>query len=424
MARGNGDERLQMLLERTRFTHPLVDAPLVRPSYDGYGIVNLPWTALEILGVPPEGTPLAAELIPDELREGIRVVVLLIVDALGYFQLRSAVEAGDAPAVAALWERGSVFPLTSVFPATTAAALTALQTGVPASQHGMVGYTCYLREYGMLSNMIRFGPVGRFDSFASAGSDPHAFLPVLTISERAMAAGVAVEQVNYRSFQRSSLTRIHAPDIPYRAYTTLGEFGTVIRHALAAPGRRLIYAYWPMIDLIGHKYGPEGEASVAEVRLLDHMLQRELFDAIRHDDVLLILTADHGQVQLDLSKVTSLNDRPELLAELRVPPGGERRVTYFYPWSGREQIVRTLVEELAGDEGMVFTGAELLAQGLYGPGPIYHEVPHRVGDLVLIARGPASFPYGLLGESTDPMLGAHAALEPEEMLVPCAIWRR
>src|SRR5690606_34571029 len=110
--------------------------------------------------------------------------------------------------------------------------------------------------------------------------------------------------------------------------------------------------------------------------------------------------------------------------DLRVPPAGERRVGYFHPRAGREAAVRGRLRELAGERGVVVEGAELLDQELFGPGPLYPEATSRVGEVVLRARGPATFPSSAAGEPAEPMLGAHGGLEGEEMLVPCLLWRR
>lgn len=415
--------RHRPILERLRFdeAHP----ELVRPSYDGHGITSLPWTVLDTLGVPVDGPPLAGELIPAELRRDVRVVLVIVVDALGYRQVTSAMQAGDAPGFAGLAEGpGRAFvPLSSTFPSTTAAALTALQTGAPPARHGLVGYWCYLREFGMLSNLIEFKPVGKFPSYSTSGVEARPFLPVPTIYERATAAGVAVEMVNFRPFRDSALSRMHAFEVPFHPYRTLGEFATAIRGAVAGPGKRLVVAYWPMIDLIGHSYGPRGETSIAELRLLDAALRRELLEQLEGDDLLMLLTADHGQTQLDPAKVLSLNGRPDLLARLRLPPAGERRAVYLYPSPGEETAVRETLEEIAGENGVVASGANLIAEGLYGPEPIYAEVPYRVGDLVLIARGPATFPYSAPGEAAVEMLGSHGSLDADDMLVPLFAWR-
>lgn len=409
------------VLDRLRFDEAHPD--LVRPNYDGYGIVNLPWTVMEVLGIPIDGTPLAPGLLPPALTDGVRAVLVIVVDALGYTQLRSAMAAGDAPTLREMATQHTFFPLSSTFPSTTVAALTSLQTGVPPSRHGMVGYTLYLREYGALTNLIRFGPMGRFDSYAASDVDPRSFLPVPTIYDRAREAGVPIEMVNYRAFERTALTRIHAADVPYRTYNTLGEMGTGIREALREPGRRLVVAYWPMVDLIGHKYGPEGAASIAEVRLLDAMLRREVVEPLRREDLLVVLTADHGQVQLDPASARSLNDHPDLLAGLIVPPTGERRIAYFYPRPGAEAEVRERLQEIAGDDAWVVRSQRLLDLEFFGPEPRYAELALRVGEVALMANGAASFPYSMPGEPAQPMRGAHGALQADEMLVPCLIWR-
>jgi len=412
---------LAALLERQRFTphHP----GLLRPSYDGHGIANLPWTLLRALGLPMEGTPLSPELVPPALLDGVRSVLLVVVDALGYLQLSRAMAAGDAPTISALAERGAFFPLTSTFPSTTVAALTTLQTGYPPARHGLVGYTCYLREFGMLTNLIRLAPVGAFPSFAAFGFEPRRLLPAPTIYERAIEGGLAAAMVNHRDYERSPLSRLHAEGIPYHAYTHLGDFATTTRSAALARGPHLTVAYWPALDLIGHQYGPQSEPALAELRALDAALGRELVGRLQRDDLLVVLTADHGQVQLDPDAVQGLNRHRDLLAWLRVPPAGERRAGYFYPLPGAEEAVLAALIDLAGERAVLSRGHALLEGGLLGEGPFDPEVTHRVGEVVLMATGRASFPFTPTWESAVAMRGAHGSLEAEEMLVPCLVWR-
>lgn len=411
----------QAILDRLRFN---ADRPsLIRPSYDGYGITNVPWTVLDALGVAHPGTGLAPELVPEGLLEGVDAVLVIVADALGYGQLAAAMRDGDAPALAALTKARGYVPLSSTFPSTTAAALTALQTGVPPSKHGMVGYTLYLREFGSLTNLIRFGPLGRFDSYARSEVEPRTFLPVPTIYDRVAEAGIPAEMVNFRPFEHTAFTRIHAEGVPYRTYDTLGEFVTAIRRAVEQPGPRLVVAYWPMIDIIDHRYGPQSETALAELRLLDAAIGAELIGRIKRDDLLVVFTADHGQIQLDPSQTISLNRQPDLLDDLIVPPAGERRLVYFYPRPGREEAVAERLIELAGDRGWVLRSDELIDEGFFGPTPVYQELRSRIGTLTLVAHGPATFPYDAPGERATPMLGAHGALEAEEMLVPGILWR-
>ena len=107
---------------------------LPEPVHPGYGAECV--TAL----IPTllEGTDEAAWL-PDGSSEA-RCVVLLVLDGLGWNQLRK--RAGLAPTLSAL-DGG---PITTVAPTTTATALTSITTGRPPGEHGVVGYRVALED--------------------------------------------------------------------------------------------------------------------------------------------------------------------------------------------------------------------------------------------------------------------------------------
>src|SRR6059058_1358091 len=65
---------------------------------------------------------------------GARQVVLLVLDGLGWGQLK------DRPALAPTLSHMAGGPITSVVPTTTAVALTSITTGLPPAAHGVVGY--------------------------------------------------------------------------------------------------------------------------------------------------------------------------------------------------------------------------------------------------------------------------------------------
>src|SRR5581483_8457659 len=99
--------------------------------------------------------PLEAAALPPERLDGVRAVVLLVVDCLGRWQLDRALAGGEAPTLAGLVARAadgdpavSLATITSVFPASTVPALTTLSTGLPPSQHALIGWTMFLDEFG------------------------------------------------------------------------------------------------------------------------------------------------------------------------------------------------------------------------------------------------------------------------------------
>ena len=107
---------------------PGVPSPVL-PDYTGACLTSVVPTLLAALA-GEAGLPVWA---PSPLA-GARQVVLLVLDGLGWEQLRDF--AAEAPTLAA----APGGPITSVAPTTTATALTSLTTGVPPATHGILGY--------------------------------------------------------------------------------------------------------------------------------------------------------------------------------------------------------------------------------------------------------------------------------------------
>ena len=103
----------------------------VAPRYDGRGIANVPATILRAFGVTDTHPGLDEAALPPALLDGVRRIVCLIVDALGYRQLLDELARQPRLFLGELIGRqgGSFAPLTSTFPSTTTNATTTLNTG-------------------------------------------------------------------------------------------------------------------------------------------------------------------------------------------------------------------------------------------------------------------------------------------------------
>src|ERR1700722_296150 len=115
------DETIENELRERKF-----EREFIVPSYHDYCLSNVPGTILSIFGIKADRM-LPAECLDPMGTEGIQTVVLIVADGLGHemwSQRRS-----DAGFFGRMSEKGTVFPITSVFPTTTAAALTTLYTG-------------------------------------------------------------------------------------------------------------------------------------------------------------------------------------------------------------------------------------------------------------------------------------------------------
>src|SRR5690606_13612028 len=124
-----------------------------------------------------------------------RSVVLVVVDGLGAIPLRA--HAGHARTLASAMAKKDVAG--SVFPTTTAAALTSLVTGAAPGTHGMVGYRVLNPARGVLVNQLT--------EWESAGVDPLVWQSAPTLFEQATAAGQPAFVVGFPAYAGTGFTR-------------------------------------------------------------------------------------------------------------------------------------------------------------------------------------------------------------------------
>ena len=117
-----------------------------RPDYHNGSIVNLTASILGAMGRPRAAYAPLAALPPERLRI-TRNVALLVIDGLGYNWLRSHGEGS-------FLQRHLLARISSVFPSTTASAVTTFLTGDAPQQHGITGWFMYLREIGAVTRVL------------------------------------------------------------------------------------------------------------------------------------------------------------------------------------------------------------------------------------------------------------------------------
>lgn len=389
----------------------------VFPDYEGFGITAIPSLIERILGLAEEGGPLDEAIGPLESER----VILLILDGLGYRKL-SKLFAGDHDlALKELGERGSFIPITSVFPATTAAALTTYSTGLPPAGHGIIGYRLYLRETGAITNMIHLSLVGtgNDDTAIAAGLDPDKLLRQPTLYERLGSRGVATHTLLPRQISKSGLSKIF-----YRGSTAIHptisfpDMLVTARGILArAGGPTFLTLYWPSLDGVAHARGPDSDAYLAEVLSIDGAIRRELVGRIER--TLIVVSSDHGFVPMEKSDYLSLSSLPGLDGAAILPPVGEPRASYLYLRNGSpDRLVKETPRLLEGGL-LALTAAQVIEGGLLGEGPLHPELENRLGDLVIVSTGRAGIhhPY----PDARFLRGMHGGLTAEEMLVPLIV---
>jgi predicted AlkP superfamily pyrophosphatase or phosphodiesterase len=417
-------EQIERLLLAPTLPEPLpAGQGWLLPHYEGLSIANLPATVAALLGsdLPGALPPLAKE-IWDAWAPGLQRVVLIILDALGYRILQDRWAAGEGQPFHDLAQAGFLTPLTSIFPSTTAAALVSLRTGRPPAEHGWLAYYLYLRELGVAANAITLSPYrgGSGDELLDWGLDPETMVAVPSLAEHLATAGIGTRAVLAAHFRNSGFTKMLYRGVaeirPHlQASDFWGQLGRVVSETRGE--RAFITGYWGGFDGAAHAYGPQDNLSQAEFRTVSHLLREEFLDRLSVKDregTLLLLTADHGQIEIPPEQAISVADHPLLQQSLLVPVMGESRAAFLYPRPGQAEAITAYLEQQFEDTFTVLRSADALAAGLFGQ-PVSDEARARAGELLVLPHGNHALQQN---KPKVPLVGRHGGLTDQEMLVP------
>ena len=396
----------------------------VMPSYDGWGIANIPATLACLFGggLPSACPPLQRELWSG-WTDGLRRVILVVVDALGYLQLRAAMASDEGLVFHRLAEVGHLVPLTSIFPSTTNAVLTTLWSGYSPAAHGVLAYELYLREFGVAASTLFFWPVyhRQRDALAAWGLDVEKFVPVPSLARQLSQHGVTTRLFLNRAYLDSMLSRIHTRGARQTyGFVGMADMWLGLRDVIDQhPQEKLLLAaYWDTLDAVTHQYGPDNEYWTMELRSLSTTMQRAFLDRLtpaQREGTLLLLLADHGGLSTPRRAAIRLSHHAPLRDALSLPPVGENRAVFMHARGDTLPALRQYVEAELGSAFVVLSREQVLSSGLLGPGPVYEETAHRLGDLVCLAKHDH---YLARDDHQLTQLGRHGGLSAREMLVP------
>ncbi|MET4637132.1 alkaline phosphatase family protein [Mycetocola sp. 2940] len=333
----------------------------------------------------------------------VRSVVVVVVDGLGRSQL--AARAGHARFLGARPREA----ITSVFPTTTAAALTTLTTGVAPGQHGLVGYRTLDAANDRLVNQL----TGWDD-----GMVPEQWQREATVFEQAAAGGIRSYAVGPSKFRTSGFTRAVLRGADYRGANSIAERFTEARRIVATGEPTLTYLYISELDKASHQYGWESPQWLSVLEAVDAELQSFLRSVPAKVGVL--VTADHGSVDVPHRAHVLFDQAPELVAGVR-HVGGEPRCLHLYLEPGATDADRvalgTLWEQSEGERAWVATRSEAVAAGLFGD--VHPDVLPRIGDVLVAARKRVVYYDSRpVDQSARNMIGQHGSLTAEERIVP------
>lgn len=342
--------------------------------------------------------PTALEAVLNRSDTGIRGAVVVVVDGLGWFNLQD--RRGHARAISSLDGE----PILTVMPSTTAAALSTLTTGSLPGEHGLIGYRIRHPRHGMVTTLSDWDGI----------LDVRTWQRCETQFERAQRAGVSAYTVGRGTHRGGGLTKAMLTGATYVSADTIESRVDATLDVISRPEDFLAYVYFDEIDRAGHRFGWESDSWTQRLEQLDHAIGR-LIERLP-PDVGLVLTADHGMVDVPVSRQILFDDTPDLVRGVRMI-GGEPRFRYLYledPAAAEEVAARIRGEQ--EPDAWVFTRKDALEHGLFGATEA--SVAERIGDVIIAAREDIAFYVGAEDAASRSMIGQHGSFSSRERTVP------
>ncbi|MBB1512880.1 alkaline phosphatase family protein [Tessaracoccus sp. MC1627] len=360
----------------------------VEPRYEDLSLANLLPSVMATLDAT---TPIIS------LPRARRYVVLLV-DGLGWHQL---LEFGDHAETMSRLARDAP-RLTCSVPSTTATSLTSLGCGVPTGEHGIVGYTFFEPSVSRVINAL---------TWEGGPEDLGTFAQTPTLFQRLASSGRGSAAVTLGRFAGSALTRLAFGGsrlFPVAVEGAAEEFSGLVLEALETA--EVVYGYERMLDHDGHGHGVGSWQWLERLAMVDDLVTH-LVEALPAD-VCLLITGDHGMVNVPSGSRVVAEDEPRLAGYSFL--GGEPRFRHIHGEDPR--ALAWAWESVLGERAHVLRREEAIEAGWFGP-QVTGLSAARIGDVVAAMTSD----YAVMSRQSPgefSLVGMHGSLTAAEMEVP------
>jgi predicted AlkP superfamily pyrophosphatase or phosphodiesterase len=334
------------------------------------------------------------------LAKNYKNVVLVLLDGLGSHILNLHLSKNS------FLQSHKVKDISSVFPPTTTAATTTICTGLSPKEHGWLAWNCYFKETNECISLFQgLNDYTKLDSLNGiSGFSALPYEKIVKKMKKQPELGVTGNEV--------------FPAFRPRGAENFDDFCEQIKNICHVKGRQYIYAYWDQPDGKMHEKGVTAPEVKKLIKEFDAKLERTIKQLA--GDTLFIIIADHGL--LDPSELIFINDMPELMECLSIPPSMETRVISF---TIKENMKDVFAERfnVRFENDFILVRHEQYINEFLGAGIEHKRIQDFVGDFVAMAITDKCLLYRhpTVPDKVEILKAYHAGLTSIEMTVPLII---
>ncbi len=404
----------------------LNDKNLILPDYTGCSLADIPQAILTHFNIKSNQNK-----FPEEWLKNIKScskLVLFTIDGFGYNLWNEAVKYSFFKKIN---DKKRILPITTVFPSTTAAAITTLSSGLTPIEHGLLEWNLYFQELDLILQPLPYEMVET--EYHRLNKDipnyPEMLFTSTTLAQKLKKGGISSIALIPQILINTPYTHALSRDAKIVPYFSIADLIVLLRNALqAAKGETYFYVYIPIIDSAEHYFGQSSEQVKTEMSLLAYLLEKEFIHKITEEikeDTALMLTADHGQLDVNPHEMIYLNQYPELLkyferskANKPILPTGSPRDVFLHIQDDKIDKAIALLKAKLSERAEVVRITDEIILKLFG-----NKVPHpqfynRLGNVLILPKENNTVWYKYLPDQKDKFRGFHGGLTRDEMMIP------
>ena len=399
------------------------------PLYDSYCFSNIFGSVKHLFNIPSD------KRLPDDTLGNCKVapnkIVFFLVDAFGWCFYDKYKKHSNF--LRKIEEDGVVSKLTSQFPSTTTAHVTTALTGETVYEHGLYEWFYYEPEVDDVITAFLFKEARTkgIETLKNRNIDPKSFLPKKSFFKDLLENGVKSTVYQPSFINDSTYSTTMCKDATVKGYDEYEDLFESLSNDLTNNNdKEYFYVYLHEIDSVAHEKGNSSEEFKEAVerflKQLDAFYEKgeESFT-----DTIVMISADHGQVDTDLGTKHYLNKMiPNIETYLMknknnelMSPAGYCRDLFLHVKEDHLLTVKKIVEKELQNLVYVYTFDELKEKGFFGhPSKRMRE---RCGNLILLPKDNNHIWWYEEGIFELSLIGVHGGASKNEMEIPFLLYR-
>lgn len=326
------------------------------------------------------------------LKHKFQQVIVLLIDGMGTQLMK---EYGTPDGFLNTHYAKSV---STVYPPTTVAATTAVNTGKAPCETAWLGWQQYFKEVD--KHVLMFLNRDYYTNEPCTHIQySYEQIPILTMVEECKRKGISAKEI-YPAFREDGVSSFK--ELCERLYIESRDQEI-----------SYLYAYWDAYDAICHIKGKSDKESIQVLQDIDAYLSK-LAPTLSKDTGLIVL-ADHGHIEVEAKYLIHY---PDIIECLQTLPSIETRTLSFHIKDGYQKLFEERFTKHFSDCFVLYTKEEVIQQHLFGYGTNHSKFYDFLGEYIACATSTIDLVYN----EEYKVKGNHAGTTREELEIPIVLY--